>query len=174
MTNRQTSRRIAISGVSRGLGLAMAEQFIQRGHVVSGCARSADVIAELEGRWARPHEWQAVDVRCDEAVRRWAQRVLSCGGAPDLLVNNAAVINANAPLWEVPDERRYLIYIKYLHDHRTLPPMSYTPGENPVTLGFHQPLYHLMVTPFLAGVSADTGMFPTRKNLGRGNIHFFY
>ena len=39
----------------------------------------------------------------DAEVRAWAERVLA-GGPPDLLVNNAGVINANAPLWQVSEE----------------------------------------------------------------------
>jgi NAD(P)-dependent dehydrogenase (short-subunit alcohol dehydrogenase family) len=42
-----------------------------------------------------------VDVSSDKDVRTWAAEVLQ-GGAPDLLVNNAATINRTAPLWEVP------------------------------------------------------------------------
>ena len=38
----------------------------------------------------------------DLAVKAWADRVLAEHGPPDLLINNAAVINRNAPLWEVP------------------------------------------------------------------------
>ena len=37
----------------------------------------------------------------DGAVRAWAEQVSARHGPPDLLVNNAAVINANAPLWEI-------------------------------------------------------------------------
>ncbi len=39
--------------------------------------------------------------RADQ-VRSWAERLLAEHGAPHLLLNNAAVINANSPLWEVP------------------------------------------------------------------------
>jgi NAD(P)-dependent dehydrogenase (short-subunit alcohol dehydrogenase family) len=35
-------------------------------------------------------------------VKAWAAAVLDELGPPDLLVNNAAIINANAPLWKVP------------------------------------------------------------------------
>src|SRR5205085_98631 len=45
-----------------------------------------------------------VDVSCDSAVRAWAESVLQGGFVPDLLLNNAAVVNANARLWEVPAE----------------------------------------------------------------------
>ena len=44
------SRHIVITGVSQGLGRAMAEQFINRGHVVSGCARNRNAIDELNDR----------------------------------------------------------------------------------------------------------------------------
>ena len=37
----------------------------------------------------------------DDEVKTWASVVLSAHGAPDLLLNNAAVINASARLWEI-------------------------------------------------------------------------
>jgi len=104
MSASEGCRRIAITGVSRGLGRALAEELARAGHIVSGCARSTDPIDELKQRWPEPHDWQAVDVRRDDAVRRWAEHVRSRGGPPDLLVNNAGLINANAPLWQVPAE----------------------------------------------------------------------
>ena len=94
-------KRVAITGVSRGLGRAMAEEFIRLGHTVLGCARSAKFITELRARFGKPHDFEAVDVASDEKVRAWAWRVLKSHGAPDLLLNNAAIINKNAPLWKV-------------------------------------------------------------------------
>ena len=95
-TMTEPARRIVITGVSRGLGRAMAEGFVARGHWVAGCARSAEAGA------VQP--FAQVDVSRDAEVRAWAQRVLAEGPAPDLLINNAAVINRNARLWEVSDE----------------------------------------------------------------------
>ena len=37
-----------ITGVSRGLGRALAIEFAKRGHTVAGCARNAENLAELE------------------------------------------------------------------------------------------------------------------------------
>ncbi len=42
-----------------------------------------------------------VDVTDDDQVRAWAERLIDEQGAPELLINNAASINRNAPLWEV-------------------------------------------------------------------------
>ncbi len=98
------SRRVLITGTSRGLGLAMAEGIAAAGHTVFGCSRNTNSVAELRSSFPAPHDFQQVDVSNDQAVQEWAQHVMSQGGPPDLLINNAATINANAPLWEVPLE----------------------------------------------------------------------
>jgi NAD(P)-dependent dehydrogenase (short-subunit alcohol dehydrogenase family) len=95
-------KRIVLTGVSRGLGLAMAAGFIEAGHTVFGCARSEKSLVELRQRWPAPHRFDAVDVASDEAVGRWAKSVLESAGGVDLIVNNAALMNHTAPLWEVP------------------------------------------------------------------------
>jgi NAD(P)-dependent dehydrogenase (short-subunit alcohol dehydrogenase family) len=92
---------ILITGVSRGLGRAMAEEFIRLGHTVIGCGRSEKAVAELKKQFPAPHDFASVDVSSDEQVASWAKRVLASHAAPDLLLNNAALINRNAPLWEV-------------------------------------------------------------------------
>jgi NAD(P)-dependent dehydrogenase (short-subunit alcohol dehydrogenase family) len=97
-----TQQLILITGVSRGLGLAMADEFIRLGHRVVGCARSREKLAPLRERYAGGHRFDEVDVSKNQSVRAWAKRVLAEHGAPDLLVNNAAIINQNAPLWDVP------------------------------------------------------------------------
>ncbi len=91
------SRQIAISGVSKGLGRAMVDGFIEAGHHVSGCSRTKAAIAELQA--SHPdHDWHVLDVADDQAVADWAGAI----PCPDLLVNNAALMNTPAPLWEVP------------------------------------------------------------------------
>ena len=71
------SRRIVLTGVSRGLGLAMAEGFIAAGHTVFGCARGAASLAELGERFGVAAHFAAVDVADDAQVARWADAVLS-------------------------------------------------------------------------------------------------
>ena len=45
---------IVLTGVSRGLGLAMAEGFIERGHTIIGAAHDKQAIAALSKRWLAP------------------------------------------------------------------------------------------------------------------------
>lgn len=99
-----TKRLILITGVSRGLGAAMTAGFIERGHTVVGCVRSAKAVATLAGKYPAPHRFDSVDVASEPQVEKWAQSVLESHGPPDLLLNNAALVNANAPLWQVPPE----------------------------------------------------------------------
>jgi NAD(P)-dependent dehydrogenase (short-subunit alcohol dehydrogenase family) len=94
-------KRIVITGVGRGLGQAMVAGFIARGHAVFGCSQSRDNVAALAHKYSHPHRFEVVDVADDQQVARWAEGVLTAGEAPDLLINNAAVINQSRPLWEV-------------------------------------------------------------------------
>jgi NAD(P)-dependent dehydrogenase (short-subunit alcohol dehydrogenase family) len=55
----------------------------------------------LAHRFGAPHRFDAVDVSDAGAVNRWATELLRTHGAPDLLINNAAIAPATAPLWDV-------------------------------------------------------------------------
>jgi NAD(P)-dependent dehydrogenase (short-subunit alcohol dehydrogenase family) len=96
------ARLVVITGVTRGLGRAMAEAFVKHGETVAGCGRSAKAISQLSASLGEPHRFSVVDVTDDDAVAAWAREVVQKLGAPDLLLNNAAIINRNAPLWRVP------------------------------------------------------------------------
>jgi NAD(P)-dependent dehydrogenase (short-subunit alcohol dehydrogenase family) len=53
-----------------------------------------------------------VDVSHRSEVEGWADSVLKQFGPPDLIINNAAVINRTAPLWQIdPDEFARLMNI---------------------------------------------------------------
>jgi NAD(P)-dependent dehydrogenase (short-subunit alcohol dehydrogenase family) len=99
-----SKKLIVITGCTRGCGRALTEFFAAQGCVVAGCGRAEEQIHALSEQLPAPHLFSALDVTDDQAVRRWAQDVIASHGAPDFLINNAAVINANAPLWEVPAE----------------------------------------------------------------------
>jgi NAD(P)-dependent dehydrogenase (short-subunit alcohol dehydrogenase family) len=95
-------RFVLITGATRGLGRAMTEELVRAGHTVVGCGRSERGVALLRERYDKPHDFYEVDVASDEQVQSWASLILTHYGPPDLLLNNAAVINRNAPLWDVP------------------------------------------------------------------------
>ena len=95
------SKVIVITGVTQGLGRAMTQALIAAGHTVAGCGRSTDKISELTGQFGTTHHFSAVDGTDDRAVENWATTIIEQLGPPDLLLNNAAVINENAPLWEI-------------------------------------------------------------------------
>jgi NAD(P)-dependent dehydrogenase (short-subunit alcohol dehydrogenase family) len=95
-------RVIVITGVTRGLGRALAEGFATRGHTVAGCGRTSGSIEELTRQLGERHLFRVLDVRHDASVRAWAEHVLARLGAPDLLINNAGVTSRTARLWEIP------------------------------------------------------------------------
>jgi NAD(P)-dependent dehydrogenase (short-subunit alcohol dehydrogenase family) len=101
---RQQPKLVVLTGATRGLGQAMTEKFVELGHTVCGCGRSRDGVDSLRRRFGPPHDFAMVDVSQEGQVEPWAARVLSSRGAPDMLINNAAIINQNAPLWQVPVE----------------------------------------------------------------------
>ena len=97
-----SNRRIVVTVFTRGLGRAMLGEFAAGGHIVAGCGRSAAAIETLRLNFAAPHQFASVDVADDIQVSQWARHVLTTLGPPDILINNAALTNTLAPLWEVP------------------------------------------------------------------------
>jgi NAD(P)-dependent dehydrogenase (short-subunit alcohol dehydrogenase family) len=98
------TKLIVITGVSRGLGLAMTEKFIELGHTVLGCARSSEAVEQLKQKYSAPHHFTCLDVANDAHVKTWATEILANYLTPDLLINNAAITNYSAPLWNISSE----------------------------------------------------------------------
>lgn len=93
-------KRVVITGATRGCGRALAEYFAAEGWIVHGCGRDPAAVAELAAALQPPHTVEAVDVSLDHEVAAWASALLPTG-APDLLINNAALIARPAPLWKL-------------------------------------------------------------------------
>ncbi len=94
--------RIVITGVTRGLGRALAEAYMKSGHTVIGCGRNGPEIFDL--RMSHPdHNFSVVDVSLDNKVALWAMEALGMNEAPDLLINNAGIMNRLSPVWEQKD-----------------------------------------------------------------------
>ena len=87
-------KSVVITGTSQGLGASLSQGFAELGWQVHGCSRT-----------------QGVDVADWGQVQSWATSVLKAG-PPDLLINNAALINRSAPLWEIePQEFQSLLNV---------------------------------------------------------------
>ena len=93
---------IVITGVTRGLGRALAEQFSFMGHKVIGCGRNKEIIKNLSKSLPDNTDFMALDISDHDMVQSWSREILGKFDVPDYLINNAAVINKNATLWRVP------------------------------------------------------------------------
>ena len=97
-------KHVSITGCTRGLGRPLVDWFLENDWRVSGLGRNSESIAELDEKGSASARFRSVDVRDIVAVEAFFDALFSDAGVPDLLVNNAGVINTNAPLWEVPIE----------------------------------------------------------------------
>ncbi|KAL8061310.1 hypothetical protein ABFX02_02G078700 [Erythranthe guttata] len=107
-------RTVLITGVSRGLGRALALELAKLGHTVIGCSRSADKLSSLQSELAAASENKSnsgkhlilnVDVRSDSSIEELARTVVEKKVIPNVIVNNAGTINRNNNLWEVSAEQ---------------------------------------------------------------------
>jgi len=112
--------KFVITGVSSGLGQALARELCSMGHEIAGCARSEDKIQSMSREIPEGY-FQVVDITAEESVSNWAQSVLDRMGPPDYLLNNAALINRNAKLWEISEkEFEDIIRVNLGGVHRTI------------------------------------------------------
>ncbi|GLU06053.1 hypothetical protein SLE2022_231170 [Rubroshorea leprosula] len=106
MSGSTAARTVLITGVSRGLGRALAVELSKRGHTVIGCSRTQTKLDSLQSELTSPdrHLLLAVDVRSNSSVEELARVVMEKKGVPDIIVNNAGTINKNNKIWDVPLE----------------------------------------------------------------------
>ncbi|MEM8550140.1 MAG: SDR family oxidoreductase [Verrucomicrobiota bacterium] len=94
-------RTIVITGITRGIGRALAMRFVQLGHTLIGCGRRSEAVEAVRRSLAPGPYLSIVDVADADAVNEWAVDVLERFGAPDLVLNNAGVMHPGLPFWEV-------------------------------------------------------------------------
>jgi len=95
------SKLITITGVSRGLGEALTLKFIELGFIVTGCATNKNKIQALKKLTGLSENFDIVDVSDPVRMERWGSHILKEFGVPEILINNAAVINHPAKIWEI-------------------------------------------------------------------------
>ena len=100
---------IVITGSTKGIGLGMAREFVQRGHNVLVSSRREEAVqlavAELSAIRAGRAEGCAADVANPADVRRLWERAVSAFGSVDIWINNAGMTNRRASLQALPDEQ---------------------------------------------------------------------
>ncbi|HDR6268607.1 TPA: SDR family oxidoreductase [Bacillus cereus] len=101
MKRKEISKSVIITGVTQGLGCAMVDRFHELGWNIYGCGRSKDKIEELKKQYSKIHDFQVIDVSDSQQVNNWANYILNRHTAPDLIINNASIVNQNAQLWKI-------------------------------------------------------------------------
>jgi NAD(P)-dependent dehydrogenase (short-subunit alcohol dehydrogenase family) len=81
--------RVAITGGTAGLGLALVRQFLAEGAEVAFLARIAERVAALAAEHPRAHGVVA-DVGAKDAIYPAAVEIAGCLGGLDVLINNAS------------------------------------------------------------------------------------
>ncbi|AEA15922.1 MULTISPECIES: SDR family oxidoreductase [Bacillus] len=101
MQRKEIGKSVIITGVTQGLGRAMVDRFDELGWNIYGCGRSKDKIEELKKQYSKIHDFQVIDVSDSQQVNNWANYILNRHTAPDMIVNNASIVNQNAQLWKI-------------------------------------------------------------------------
>ena len=82
-------RRAIVTGGSKGLGFAIAEELVAEGARVRICARSADEVADAVATLGERAAGRAVDVRDAVQLAQFVEWAAEDMGGIDILVNNA-------------------------------------------------------------------------------------
>jgi len=97
-------KRVVVTGCTRGLGRALVEGFADRGDLVAACGRSHKALRALAREIGPAHQLFQADVTDDTSIAAFRDRVVEEIGVPNLVLNNAGIINQSAPIWDVSGE----------------------------------------------------------------------
>ncbi|XP_022994368.1 NADPH-dependent pterin aldehyde reductase-like isoform X2 [Cucurbita maxima] len=104
----ETKKTVLITGVTRGIGRALALELAKHGHLIIGCGRDKTNLDSLQLQLSNAspqnHLLFIADVKSDDSIRQMAHTVRDKLGSLDIIVNNAGVNTANLKFWEVPGE----------------------------------------------------------------------
>ncbi|XP_038891942.1 NADPH-dependent pterin aldehyde reductase-like isoform X4 [Benincasa hispida] len=99
------TKKVLITGVSKGLGRALALELANRGHTIIGCSRDQTKLHSLQQELAKvssaKHLLYTVDVRSNTNVEEFVQAIVENELVPNIIVNNAGLINRNGKIWEL-------------------------------------------------------------------------
>jgi hypothetical protein len=105
-----SSRGVVITGGSKGLGYAMADEFLSRGDRVVICARNPSrlqaAVASLHAKFPAPGSVQGIkcDVSSPEDVSKLGEFAKQTLGDVHIWINNAGQVTSKQLLADVPPE----------------------------------------------------------------------
>lgn len=83
--------KVAVTGASDGLGLALARHYLERGASVAAFARRGELLQALAGEFPGRVYCYALDVRDAPALQEAANDFIARLGCPDVVIANAGV-----------------------------------------------------------------------------------
>lgn len=88
-----TKKTIIVTGASSGIGLAIAEAYLKRGHNVIGNARNIDRLEAAKVKLGNLENFLTVagDISKPETAKALFDRAIAAFGKVDILINNAGV-----------------------------------------------------------------------------------
>ena len=96
-----TAKTVVISGCTSGLGKEMSISFANRGWQVAGLGKTKSKVEKMAETLGESHQILQCDVSCDDSVKTASSLIIKRFGAPNILINNAAVMNTPKPLWKI-------------------------------------------------------------------------
>lgn len=94
-------KHIFITGVTKGIGNAMARKFSEMGYFVSGTGRSRERLRSLENSCTGNSCFMECDIKNISDVNEKLSKIKDIAGTPEIVINNAGIINKNNHLWNV-------------------------------------------------------------------------
>jgi NAD(P)-dependent dehydrogenase (short-subunit alcohol dehydrogenase family) len=85
------AKSLVITGASSGLGLALAQHYLEQGAVVGAVARRAELLQSLSEKFPQQVHCYPLDVRDAAAMQAAAQDFIARAGVPDIVIANAGV-----------------------------------------------------------------------------------
>lgn len=99
-------RVAVITGGAQGIGFAVVQRMLESGAKAAIWDRDGTVLQEAVASLARPEDVLGLtaDIGDLDSVQAGHARTLERFGRIDILVNNAALVGPNMPVWEYPPE----------------------------------------------------------------------
>jgi 3-hydroxybutyrate dehydrogenase len=162
-----TSRRALITGGASGIGKAIVQKFVERGHTVYLVDRDAEAGSQVARAWGA--HFIRADLAQRDQCRAAAQTALEQAGTIDILVNNAGYQHV-AAIDEFPEEvwehmLAVMLTAPFLFTRYLWPGMKAQQWGRIVNMGS---IHSVVASPFKAGyISAKHGLLGLTRTAAR-------